>query len=171
MEKHPLTHAPSVKQRRSVLNNSSEMDAIDRTILNIIQEEFPLTKKPFEAIGKQAGISGEEALERIRRLMEEGYIRRIGLVLERKKLGYASLLCGAHANADIIEAIAREVNKEPGVTHNYEREGELNLWFTVTMKTMDDINTFITNLENTFSIKVYRFPEKRTFKIKTFFPM
>lgn len=147
------------------------MDVIDRKLLNLIQEEFPLTEKPFEAIGKQAGISGEEALERIRRLTEEGYIRRIGLVLERKKLGYASLLCGTQANADTIETIAEEINKEPGVTHNYEREGELNLWFTVTMKTIDDINTFITKLENTFPIKVYRFPEKRTFKIKTFFPL
>jgi DNA-binding Lrp family transcriptional regulator len=145
------------------------MDITDRTILNIIQEEFPLTERPFEAIGNQAGISGEEALERIRRLTEEGYIRRIGLVLERKKLGYASLLCGAHVDTDTIETIVKEINKEPGVTHNYEREGELNLWFTVTMKTMDDINTFITNLEKAFPIKVYRFPEKRTFKIRTYF--
>jgi DNA-binding Lrp family transcriptional regulator len=147
------------------------MDAIDRTILNTIQEEFPLTEKPFEVIGRQAGISGEEALGRIRRLTEEGYIRRIGLVLERKKLGYAGLLCGAHVDAENIEAIAGEINKEPGVTHNYEREGELNLWFTVTMKTMGDIDKFITTLEKTFPIKVYRFPEKRTFKIKTYFPV
>jgi DNA-binding Lrp family transcriptional regulator len=170
-EKRPPTHAPSAKQKKNALNDLSEMDVIDRTILNIIQEEFPLTKKPFKAIGKQAGISEEEALERIRRLTEEGYIRRIGLFLERKKLGYAGLLCGAHVNADMIEVIVREINKEPGVTHNYEREGELNLWFTVTMKTMNGINKFITNLENAFPIKIYTFPEKRTFKIKTFFPM
>jgi siroheme decarboxylase len=147
------------------------MDAIDRTILNIIQEEFPLTEKPFEEIGKQAGISGEESLDRVRRLTEEGYIRRIGLVLERKKLGYASLLCGIHADTETIESIAGEINKEPGVTHNYEREGELNLWFTATMKTMDDINRFISKLENAFPVKVYKFPEKRIFKIKTYFPV
>jgi len=147
------------------------MDAVDRTILNLIQEEFPLTEKPFEAIGKQVGIDENEALERIKRLTEEGYIRRIGLVLERKKLGYTSLLCGTRVDTDKIETIAGEISKEPGVTHNYEREGELNLWFTVTMKTMDDINRFITKLEQTFAIKVYKFPEKRTFKIKTYFPV
>ena len=147
------------------------MDTTDRTILNLIQEEFPLTEKPFEAIGKQARISGEEALARIRKLTEEGYIRRIGLVLERKKLGYTGLLCGTHVDVDKIETIAGEISKEPGVTHNYEREGELNLWFTITMKTMDDINTFITTLEKTFFIKVHKFPEKRTFKIKTYFPV
>ena len=147
------------------------MDTVDKKILNTIQEEFPLTKKPFEAIGKQVGISEKEALERIKKLTEKGYIRRIGLVLERKKLGYTSLLCGTHVDADMIEKIAERINKEPGVTHNYEREGELNLWFTITMKTMDAINTFITTLENTFLIKIYRFPEKKTFKIKTFFPV
>jgi siroheme decarboxylase len=171
IERHPLTHAQSVKQRRNALKYSSDMDATNRKILNLIQEEFPLTEKPFEAIGKQVGISEEEALERIRRLTEEGYIRRIGPVLERKRLGYAGLLCGTHIDADKIAMVAEEISKEPGVTHNYEREGELNLWFTITMKTMDDINTFITKLEKTFAIKVYKFPEKRTFKIKTYFPL
>jgi len=153
------------------LNDLSEQDTIDRAILNNIQEEFPLTEKPFEAIGKQAGISEDEALERIKKLTQKGYIRRIGLVLERKKLGYVSLLCGIHVDIEVIDGLAREINKEPGVTHNYEREGELNLWFTVTMKTMDDINRFITTLERNFAIKIYKFPEKRTFKIKTFFPV
>jgi DNA-binding Lrp family transcriptional regulator len=153
------------------LNDLSELDTIDRAILNNIQEEFPLTEKPFEAIGKQAGIREDEALERIKKLTQKGYIRRIGLVLERKKLGYVSLLCGIHVDAEVIDGLAREINKEPGVTHNYEREGELNLWFTVTMKTMDDINRFITTLERNFAIKIYKFPEKRTFKIKTFFPV
>ncbi len=147
------------------------MDPVDRAILNTIQEEFPLTTKPFEVIGKQVGITEKEALDRIKTLTEEGYIRRIGLILERKKLGYASLLCGARVNKNMIEAVADTINKEPGVTHNYERDGELNLWFTVTMKKMNDIDKFITNLEKTFPIKVYKFPEKRTFKIKTFFPV
>lgn len=147
------------------------MDQTDRTILNIIQYEFPLTEKPFEAIGKQAGISEEEALERVKKLKEKGFIRRIGLVLERKKLGYASLLCGVHIDNDKIEEVAGTISKEPGVTHNYERDGELNLWFTVTMKTMDDINIFLRDIEERYALKIYRFPEKKTFKIKTYFPV
>jgi DNA-binding Lrp family transcriptional regulator len=147
------------------------MDTVDRKILNVIQEEFPLTERPFEAIGIRVGISEKEALKRIGKLKEEGYIRKIGLILERKKLGYASLLCGIHVEPDKIERAAREINKEPGVTHNYERDGELNLWFTVTMKANGDIETFLEKLEKRFSLKVYKFPEKRTFKIKTYFPV
>jgi DNA-binding Lrp family transcriptional regulator len=147
------------------------MDPTDRAILNIIQKEFPLTEKPFEAIGRQVGISEKEALERVKWLKEKGFIRRIGLILERKKLGYASLLCGVHVDVDKIEEVAGAISKEPGVTHNYERDGELNLWFTVTMRTIADINIFLKDIEKSHSLKVYRFPEKRTFKIKTFFPV
>ena len=147
------------------------MDAIDRAILNIIQEEFPLTEKPFEAIGRQVEINEKEALERVKKLKEEGFIRRIGLVLERKKLGYASLLCGVHIDDNKIEEVAGTISEEPGVTHNYERDGELNLWFTVTMKTIGDIDIFLGNIEKKYSLTIYRFPEKKTFKIKTYFPV
>ena len=147
------------------------MDIVDRTILNIIQEEFPLTEKPFEAIGRQVEINEKEALERVKKLKEEGFIRRIGLVLERKKLGYASLLCGVHIDDNRIEEVGGTIGEEPGVTHNYKRDGELNLWFTVTMKTIGDIDIFLGNIEKKYSLTIYRFPEKKTFKIKTYFPV
>lgn len=147
------------------------MDSTDRTLLNIIQGEFPLTERPFATIGEKVGISEKEAIERIRRLKEEGYVRRIGLVLERKALDYESLLCGVRVEMERIDEIAREIGKEPGITHSYEREGELNLWFTVTMKGIDDIDRFLSGLENTYSLKIHRFPEKKRFKIKTYFPV
>lgn len=164
--------ALSAKQKRSDLNDSyDKTDTIDRAILNVIQVEFPITKKPFEIIGRRVGISEKEAFDRIKKLTGEGYIRRIGPILDRKKLGYASLLCGTHVDENLIELLAEEINKETGVTHNYERDGELNLWFTVTMNTMHEIDKFITTLEKTFGIRIYKFPEKRTFKIKTYFPL
>lgn len=58
-----------------------------------------------------------------------------------------------------------------GVTHNYEREGDLNLWFTIITDNAKEIDTFIEDLERRFLLKIYRFPKKRVFKIKTFFPV
>ena len=78
-----------------------------------------------------------------------------------RKLGYYSLLCGAAVKADMIEEVAKTVNAEASVTHNYEREGDLNLWFTVTMKTRDDIDRFLKKIEDRFLITVHRFPEKK----------
>ncbi len=146
-------------------------DVIDRKILNILQEELPLTERPFEAVGTQIGLTEEETRRRVASLKDQGYIRRIGPVLDAKRMGYTSLLCGVAVPPDRLEGIARVVSGEPGVTHNYEREGELNLWFTVTMERKEDIERFLSTLEETFSVTVHRFPEKRTFKIRTRFPV
>lgn len=147
------------------------MDNIDKKILNLLQDELPLAEKPFEEIGKKVGLTGEETMKRVIRLKQDGLIRRIGPMLDAKKMGYSSLLCAAAVPVERIEEVAAAVSAETGVTHNYERDGELNLWFTVTMKEKKDIDSFISGLEGTYSIKIYRFPEKRTFKLKTHFAL
>jgi DNA-binding Lrp family transcriptional regulator len=145
------------------------MDETDRKILNLIQEEFPLTERPFAKIGKSSGIEENEAIERVRKLKSKGYIRRIGPVLDPKKLEYMSTLCGVHVDEDKLMDVVEEINTHSGVTHNYEREGELNVWFTITAETEKEIEGFLVNLEERFSLKIYAFPKKRIFKIKTFF--
>lgn len=147
------------------------MDAIDRKILNLIQEEFPLHKRPYGEIGKQVGIDEKEAMERVQRLKDAGIIRRIGVVFEPKKLDYTSTLCGVHVEEEMLMDVVEAINKNTGVTHNYEREGELNLWFTIITDKAEEIDSFIGDLERKFSLKIYRFPKRRVFKIKTYFPV
>ncbi|MCX8110139.1 MAG: AsnC family transcriptional regulator [Syntrophorhabdaceae bacterium] len=147
------------------------MDKIDRAILNIIQESFPVEDRPFKVIGEMVGLDEKEVLNRVKTLKEKGIIRRIGPILERKRLGFESVLCGLHAEKDMIVDIAGEINRHSGVTHNYERDGELNLWFTITARTKKEIESFLSDMEKKFSIKIYRFPEKKMFKIKTYFPV
>ncbi|MBP9561624.1 MAG: Lrp/AsnC family transcriptional regulator, partial [Syntrophorhabdaceae bacterium] len=74
------------------------MDDVDRSILNIIQEAFPVERRPFRVIGEMLGLDEETVLERIRVLKKKGIIRRIGPILERKRLGYESVLCGLYAD-------------------------------------------------------------------------
>jgi DNA-binding Lrp family transcriptional regulator len=147
------------------------MDEFDKKILNTMQEEFPVAQNPFAEVGKLIGLDEKEVIERVRRLKEDGYIRRIGPILERKKLKYASALCGVHVDEDKILSFVDEVNKNSGVTHNYEREGDLNIWFTIAAKTGDEIEGFLSDMEKKYAVKIYRFPEKKVFKIKTFFPI
>jgi DNA-binding Lrp family transcriptional regulator len=147
------------------------MDEIDKKILNLIQEEFPLSERPFADIGKEVGIDEKEAVKRVAVLKEKGIIRRIGPILERKKLGYVSVLCGVHVDDSKIMEVAKEINGLTGVTHNYEREGDLNLWFTITKKTSGEIDRALSDLERAYGLRIYRFPEKRMFKIKTYFPL
>jgi DNA-binding Lrp family transcriptional regulator len=148
-----------------------EMDEFDKKILNALQEEFPVTPRPFAEIGKLIGVEEREVIERVRRLKDEGYIRRIGPILERKKLNYVSALCGVHLDEEKLMSFVDELNKNGGVTHNYERDGELNVWFTIAAKTKGEIDEFLSGLEKKHEVTIYRFPEKKVFKIKTFFPV
>jgi DNA-binding Lrp family transcriptional regulator len=150
---------------------STHMDEVDKRILNIIQEAFPVAHRPFAEIGAQAGIPEGEALERVRRLKKEGFIRRIGPVLEPRKLVYASILCGVHVEERILAEVVRDINRHRGVTHNYEREGDLNVWFTITAKSQEEIDSFLAGLKEKHSLTIYQFPKKRVFKIKTIFPV
>lgn len=147
------------------------VDETDKKILNTIQKEFPIAGRPFAEIGKNLCLAEKEVLERVIKLKSEGYIRRIGPVLERKKLNYASTLCGVKVHRDILLDFVKELNMHKGVTHNYERDGDLNIWFTITAKKIEDIDAYLAGLEEKYELKIYRFPERKVFKIKTYFPL
>ncbi len=107
------------------------MDAMDRLILNEIQRNFPITQRPFLALARKLKISEKEVFERIRRLKEIGIIRRIGASFSSHAVGWASTLCAARVPRSKIDEFVSVVNTYPGVTHNYERDGQYNIWFTL----------------------------------------
>jgi DNA-binding Lrp family transcriptional regulator len=86
------------------------MDDIDRKLLNLIQEDFPLTEAPFAQVAAGFGISEAEVLERVGRLKEKGIIRRIGAVFDLRRLGFASTLCAARVPEGQVQAFVARVN-------------------------------------------------------------
>jgi DNA-binding Lrp family transcriptional regulator len=106
------------------------MDNIDKKILNIIQKDFPVVEEPFKAVADKVRLSEDEVLKRIKNLKEEGIIRRIGAVFDSKKMAYASTLCAAKVPKEKLKQFVAVVNSYAGVTHNYRRSNEYNVWFT-----------------------------------------
>ncbi len=106
------------------------MDSIDKQILNVIQKDFPVVEEPFKAVADKVRLSEDEVLKRIKNLKEEGIIRRIGAVFDSKKMGYASTLCAAKVPKEKLKKFVAVVNSYAGVTHNYRRSHEYNVWFT-----------------------------------------
>jgi DNA-binding Lrp family transcriptional regulator len=148
------------------------MDAIDKKILNLIQKEFPVVAEPFKAIGERVGISEGEALKRVRRLREEGIIRRIGAVFDPKKLGYVSTLCAARVPEGKIKAFVETVNAFPGVTHNYRRNHEYNIWFTFIAPSPTELEKAIAEIkEKTGVADVLSMRAVRTFKVDATFEL
>ena len=148
------------------------MDDIDKTILNILQKEFPIEERPFETVAKHCGISEDEALLRIQAMKDEGVIRRIGAVFDGPKLGRTSTLCAARVPEEKIDAFVQVVNASKGVTHNYRRNHDYNIWFTVSAASADELEAFLHAVkEKTGVTDILDMRAVRTFKINASFDL
>lgn len=107
------------------------LEDLDRKLLNILQSEFPLAERPFAALGDRLGTSEADAMERVRRLREGKVIRQVSAIFDTRALGYASSLVAARFRPERLAEGAKVVSDHPGVSHNYERNHEFNLWYTV----------------------------------------
>ena len=146
------------------------MDDIDKKILNILQKEFPLEERPFLIVAGRCGISEDEAIARIQNMKEEGIIRRIGAVFDGVKLGRVSTLCAARVPEDKVDLFVQTVNANKGVTHNYRRDHEYNIWFTVSAPTAPELESFLKDVkEKTGVTDILDMRAVRTFKINASF--
>ena len=148
------------------------MDAVDKKILNILQTRFPVVPEPFDAVGAELGISGGEVLDRVKRLKEEGIIRRIGAVFDSRKLGYTSTLCAARVPGEKIRAFVEVVNGYRGVTHNYQRSHEYNVWFTFIAPDQAALEKALDEIRQRTGISdLISMPAVRTYKINATFEL
>ncbi|PKN04942.1 MAG: Lrp/AsnC family transcriptional regulator [Deltaproteobacteria bacterium HGW-Deltaproteobacteria-9] len=148
------------------------MDDIDKKILNILQKEFPLTERPFLAVAEKCGISEDEVISRVQKLKEKGILRRIGAIFNGANLGRVSTLCAARVPEEKLEKFVSAVNAYSGVTHNYRRNNDYNVWFTVNAASRKEITRFLAELkENTKVTDILEMNAVRTFKIDASFEM
>jgi DNA-binding Lrp family transcriptional regulator len=122
------------------------MDDADLRVLNVMQSQFPLLERPYAAVGEQAGLDESDVLERVRRLRDTHIIRQISAIFDTKSLGYKSSLVASRYPTAKVAAGARIVNEHPGVTHNYERNHEFNLWYTIAVPPTSDLEATIDRL-------------------------
>lgn len=114
------------------VNPPVDLDPLDRALLQRVQDDFPLDPRPFRALGEQLGLSEGETIDRLERLRCGGVLRHIAPILESQQTGStASTLVAMRLGDDEIEEIAGMVSAYPGVSHNYRRDHEYNLWFTI----------------------------------------
>jgi len=146
------------------------MDDIDREILNKIQSGFPITSRPYLELGKHFALSEQEVIERVKRLRSEGVIRRIGGNFNSRKLNFTSTLCAAKVPKEKIEGFVDVVNRYKGVTHNYLREHDYNVWFTFIAPSATHIDSALKEISEITGIKdILNLPAVKIFKIKVDF--
>jgi DNA-binding Lrp family transcriptional regulator len=122
-------HGPKLRSRKE--GAAVPLDELDKRLLNLMQAHFPLAPRPYQHVAAQAGIAEEEAMARVTRLLEQRIIRQVTPIFDTRALGYSSMLVAAKVDPEHPWRAARVINQHPGVSHNYLRNHEFNIWFTI----------------------------------------
>ncbi len=147
-------------------------DKIDRDILDVIQDGFPISPEPYAEIAERLGMAERDVFSRIEAMRAAGIIRRLGGVFDSRKLGYTGTLVAMKVPDDMIEHVAATLAEYPEITHNYLRPDEFNVWFTLICRDTDEIERKINEIRDKTGIDaILNLPAQKLFKISTVFDM
>lgn len=145
------------------------MDYRDKELLNEIQTGFPVEPHPYRVLGERLNMTEAEVRQRIAGLKEEGIIRRIGASINSRRVGYVSTLLAAEVPREKFDSFVETVNACSGVTHNYERKHQYNVWFTLIASSQSEKERIIKELSEATGVEIHEFPARRIFKIRVDF--
>ena len=148
----------------------NEIDPIDAQLLDILQKDFPIVSRPFDAIARTLCITPGEVISRINSLKASNIIRQISAIFDSQAIGYNSALAAFKVCDSRIDQVARDISRHSGVSHCYSRDADYNLWFTITLGPGEDLSKEVESLVRAAAIDDYMFlPAVRVFKIGVFF--
>jgi DNA-binding Lrp family transcriptional regulator len=122
-------HGPKLRSRNQ--GAAVALDELDKRLLNLMQGQFPIAARPYNHVASQAGITEAEAMARVQNLLDERIIRQVTPIFDTRALGYSSMLVAAKVDPENPWRAATVINAHPGVSHNYLRNHEFNIWFTI----------------------------------------
>ncbi len=122
---------PQSKARSRKDGSAIPLDDFDKRLMNLLQSNFPLDPQPFARIAALAELELDDVLARTQRLLDGRIIREITPIFDTRALGYESMLVAAKVDSEHPQRAAQIVNSHPGVSHNYLRTHDFNLWFTI----------------------------------------
>ncbi len=122
---------PQSKARSRKDGSAIPLDEIDKRLMNLLQSSFPIDPEPFALVASEAELELDDVLSRTQRLLDGRIIREITPIFDTRALGYESMLVAAKVDGEHPQRAAQIVNSHPGVSHNYLRTHDFNLWFTI----------------------------------------
>jgi len=132
MASKDVTATPKIRSRKD--GAAVKLSDLDRKLLDLMQGSFPIAARPYEAIALEAGISEDDVLASVERLLKDRIIRQVTPIYDTRALGYGSMLVAAKVDPEHPWRAAKIVNSHPGVSHNYLRNHEFNMWFTLAVE-------------------------------------
>jgi len=158
---------PKIRSRKD--GAAVPLDDTDRKLLNLMQGSFPIASRPYRHVAGLGGVEEAEVMSRVQRLLEKRIIRQVTPIFDTRALGYSSMLVAAKVDPEHPHRAAQVINEHPGVSHNYLRNHEFNLWFTIATEPDSRLG-----LEGTLEVlaeaagaeSVRQLPTLRLFKIR-----
>ena len=124
-----MTPTPKIRSRK--LGAAIVLDEFDKRLLNQMQGSFPIAERPYAEVATALGVDEATVLRRVQELIDERIIRQVTPIFDTRALGYSSMLVAAKVDAENPWRAANIINEHPGVSHNYLRNHEFNIWFTI----------------------------------------
>lgn len=141
------------------------LDPIDRAILNRYQGGFPICERPYQAAAETLGISEQELIRRLERMLAQKQLSRFGPMYHAERLGGGLSLCAMRIPEDHYEQVTEQVNSFPEVAHNYARDHAFNMWFVLATETPERIDSVLQEIEQRTGFRVYNMPKLQEFFI------
>jgi len=145
------------------------LDDVDKRLLNLLQGSFPLAPRPYAGVAEAAGVPEDEVLARTERLIDHRIIRHVTPIFDTRALGYRSMLVAAKVDPENPHRAAKVINAHPGVSHNYLRNHDFNLWFTIAVEPDSRLGvhgTLEALAEEAGATSMRQLPTLRLFKIR-----
>ncbi|HKG02292.1 MAG TPA: Lrp/AsnC family transcriptional regulator [Conexibacter sp.] len=163
----PSTATPKLRSRKH--GAAIPLEELDRRLLNLMQGRFPIEPRPYARVAELAEISEDEVMTRVQHLLDERIIRQVTPIFDTRALGYSSMLVAAKVDSENPHRAAKIINAHPGVSHNYLRNHEFNLWFTLATEPDSKLGlegTLQALAEETGAESVRQLPTLKLFKIR-----
>ena len=162
-----LTPQPKIRSRK--LGAAIALDEFDKRLLNQMQGAFPIAARPYAAVARELGVGEGVVLKRVQELIDERIIRQVTPIFDTRAFGYGSMLVAAKVDAEHPWGPAKIINSHPGVSHNYLRNHEFNMWFTIAVEedsTLGLQGTLDVLQELTGAESIRQLPTLKLFKIR-----
>ncbi len=143
-----------------------ELDDVDRELLNRVQIDFPIAPQPYLDLGASVGTTEADVIARLGALKDAHIIRQISMIFDTRALGYKSSLVASRAPDGRVDEVGAVINEHPGVSHNYRRDHEFNLWWTIAVPPESSLEEHVQNLHDLAGAESTRLMQTiRMFKI------
>ena len=140
-------------------------DEHENQIIRAVQHAVPFSERPFAEIGASLGLSEPEVLELLKKWSEQGRLREISAILEGSVLGYESALVAGRVPEDRLDEVVAILNQHPTITHNYLRDHDYNLWYTIAAPVTPGLDAHVAALARICGVDFHPLRRTETFKI------